>query len=58
MYKMKVKNPLKDWHIFSPPKHDIYIKKGEEIEVPDIFEQTLITEGVIKPGEVKQTNKR
>lgn len=40
---------LKDWHIFSPPEHDIKIKEGDDLSaVPEMFHQNLITEGVLK----------
>ena len=39
--------PLKDWRIVCN-EHDIQCIKGEKIEVPKLFEQTLKTEQVIK----------
>ncbi len=47
MTKQKAK---KDFHIFFPPKHDIKIKKGDEISddtIPKMFHANLKTEKVI-----------
>lgn len=39
--------PLKDWHIVFN-EYDIYLKEGEEIEIPDMFLAPLKTDKVIK----------
>lgn len=53
---MLIENPLKDHHIVQN-EHDYQIKKGIEIEIPEVFKQTLITEGVIKSGVTKSKKK-
>lgn len=40
--------PLKDFHIYFPPKFDIKLIKGEPVSVPLMFKQNLITENIIK----------
>ncbi len=41
--------PLKDFRICFN-EHDIKIKKGEKIRVPNMFLENLVTEKVIKKG--------
>ena len=44
----EIKKPLRDFHIFQPPKVDIKIVKGELIKVPEKFKINLINENVIE----------
>ena len=50
--KARIKNPaLKDFHIFMPPKFDIQIKEGDDLDklnLPKPLLQNLITEQVMK----------
>lgn len=41
--------PLKDFRIVHN-EHDIEIKKGEKMRVPEMFIKNLLTEKVIKKG--------
>lgn len=40
--------PLKDFHIFQPPKYDIKLFEGKKIKVPKKFKENLVSENVIK----------
>ncbi len=47
----KVNAALRDFHIFMPPKCDIKIKEGDDLDklnLPDTLIQNLITEKVMK----------
>ena len=50
--KVRVKNPaLKDFHIFMPPKLDIQIKEGDDLDklnLPENILMNLKTEKVMK----------
>ena len=50
--KARIKNPaLKDFHIFMPPKFDIQIKEGDDLDklnLPKPLILNLITEQVMK----------
>lgn len=47
----KVNAALRDFHLFMPPKYDIQIKEGDDLDklnLPDNLLQNLITEQVMK----------
>jgi len=49
--KGKGEKALRDFHIYMPPKYDIYIKEGDDINALDLPEgllQNLKTEKVMK----------
>lgn len=44
-------NALKDFHLFAPPKYDIKIKEGDDLNdlnLPENLLKNLITEKVMK----------
>jgi len=45
--KMVKIKPTQDFRLYCPPHCDLFLKDGEEIEVPEFLIDNLITENII-----------